>query len=244
MITMLEEFCLNAWPSLQTQFYDGWILRFAEGYTRRSNSVSPLYPSKRNLAQKIQDCESNYQSRNLPVIFKMTSAVHPENLDQQLNARGYQMDAMTSVQTVPLADLEFPTSPKYKLFTQIDDTWVNAFCTMGKLSEHRRSIMLRILENITNQFCYILVEKNGQPVATGLGVMEHGYVGLYDILTHEEHRNQGYGKAVVNAILNWAKQNGAHTSYLQVMCNNPPALHLYEKIGYKEVYTYWYRVKK
>jgi N-acetylglutamate synthase len=244
MIPMLEEFGLNAWPALQTQFYDGWILRFAEGYTRRANSVNPIYPSKRNLVQKIQDCESIYQDRNLPVVFKMTPAVYPETLDQQLNARGYQLDAMTSVQTVPLAGLEFPTSPKYKLFTQIDESWLKAFCDMGNLTEHRSSVLRRILANITNQACYILIEKKGQAIATGLGVMERGYVGLFDIFTHEEHRQQGYGKAVVNAILNWGKQSGAHTSYLQVMCNNPPALNLYEKIGYKEQYTYWYRVKK
>jgi GNAT superfamily N-acetyltransferase len=243
MILTLEELALNAWPALQTQFYDGWILRYADGYTRRSNSVNPIYPSKRNLAQKIQDCESFYRSRNLPVTFKMTPDVYPENLDQQLEARGYILDAMTSVQTVELADLEFPTSPRYALFDHPNSSWFQAFCTMGKLSEKQRSILHGILGNITNKSCYVLIEKQGQAIATGLGVMERGYVGLFDIFTAEEYRKQGYGKAVVNAILNWAKQNGAHTSYLQVMCNNPPALHLYEKIGYKEQYTYWYRVK-
>ena len=35
----IEELTLNAWPPLQTQLYDGWLLGFSGGYTRRANSV-------------------------------------------------------------------------------------------------------------------------------------------------------------------------------------------------------------
>lgn len=38
-----EELQMNALPSLQTILYDGWVLRFAKGYTNRANSVNPIY---------------------------------------------------------------------------------------------------------------------------------------------------------------------------------------------------------
>lgn len=43
MSLQIEELALNAWPSLQTIVHHGWLLRFAEGYTKRSNSVQAIY---------------------------------------------------------------------------------------------------------------------------------------------------------------------------------------------------------
>ena len=79
-------------------------------------------------------------------------------------------------------------------------------------------------------------------IAVGLGVAENGFVGLFDLVTDEKFRNRGFGKELVLNLIEWGKQNGAQRAYLQVMLNNAPALHLYEKLGFREVYQYWYRV--
>ena len=38
----VEEVCLNAWPALQEIHYDGWLIRLADGQTRRTNSVNVI----------------------------------------------------------------------------------------------------------------------------------------------------------------------------------------------------------
>ena len=84
---------------------------------------------------------------------------------------------------------------------------------------------------------------NGQPVACGLGVCEGDKVGLFDIVTEPSQRGKGLGQQLIAGILAWAVDNGAQTAYLQVMLNNEAALRLYEKLGFREIYQYWYRIK-
>ena len=89
MIRKIEELSMNAWPSLHTKLYDGWVLRFSDGYTRRANSVSPIYESTVPLDEKIDFCEKEYKLHNLPAIFKITKASTPQGIDERLEERGY-----------------------------------------------------------------------------------------------------------------------------------------------------------
>jgi ribosomal protein S18 acetylase RimI-like enzyme len=45
-------------------------------------------------------------------------------------------------------------------------------------------------------------------------------------------------------LVNWGKEYSAKCAYLQVVLENVPALNLYSKMGFKERYQYWYRIKR
>lgn len=62
--------------------------------------------------------------------------------------------------------------------------------------------------------------------------------------TAPEHRKKGYGTQLVASMLQQAQQNGATHAYLQVMKENVPARRLYAKLGFQELYDYWYRVPR
>jgi N-acetylglutamate synthase len=243
MITTLEELSLNAWPAHQTLLYDGWILRFANGYTRRANSVNPLYPCSLDLEEKIAFCESTYQKQNLDVVYKLTSASRPENLDAILEAKGYKNDSQTSVQLLELGLLDLKQASGVELKAALSDPWLDAFCRMSTVDDRRRESLRRILLNIVPQRCFASLTMDKKVIAAGLGVLQAGFVGLFDIVVDPAFRSQGYGRRIVEGILYWGKRNGAQQSYLQVMLNNAPALHLYSKIGFTENYQYWYRVR-
>ncbi|MBL8653878.1 MAG: GNAT family N-acetyltransferase, partial [Alphaproteobacteria bacterium] len=40
-IETLERRAFAAWPALRTATRDGWVMRFADGHTKRANSINP-----------------------------------------------------------------------------------------------------------------------------------------------------------------------------------------------------------
>ena len=106
----LEEVSLNAWPALQQMLLDGWLLRFAKGYTRRANSINPLYGSSMDIDEKIDRCETIYVQKGLPVVFRLTPFATPSDLDHNLERRHYERVALTHVQHVDLTHQELPVA--------------------------------------------------------------------------------------------------------------------------------------
>ena len=249
MVTNIEELSLNAWASLQTVLYDGWILRFANGYTKRANSINPLYSSSLDIGEKIRFCEDLYREKKLPVVFKMKSSVYPINLDEILGADGYQKQSPTSVQTIDLKTINLHVHSEPLKWGQVEikdsltTEWLENFCRMSAVSELNRMTLQEILTNIVPRHIFVSLKTDGWVVACGLGVLQSGYIGLFDIVTNKDFRGRGYGQQLVTSILAWGIQNMAKNAYLQVMLDNAPALRLYSKIGFFEQYQYWYRTK-
>ena len=244
MITALEELSLNAWPSHQTLLYDGWTLRFANGYSKRANSVNPIYASSLDLGEKIEFCEHIYREQKLAVVFKLTPAACPSDLDEILMAKGYRKDSPTSVQLLELGSTKVNIAREAVLEGSLSAEWLDAFCRMSGMNEIQRLALQQILLNILPDRCFASLTVEDSIVAAGMGVLQNGSIGLFDILVDKDFRNRGYGRQIVESLVFWGKQNGARNSYLQVMLNNPPALHLYSKIGFLEKYQYWYRIKR
>lgn len=243
MIRTLEELAMNAWPSLQAMLYDGWVLRFAGGYTKRANSVHPLYSGSVNVEEKIQVCEQAYQGKKLDVVFKMTAAAQPENLDRVLEAKGYKADSDTSVQILELDNANESPAQSALMTEELSEEWLSAFCRLSQVCHERELVLRQILYNLVPAKCFASIRYQEQVVACGLGVAQGQFIGLFDIVTDVNSRGRGFGRRLLLNILAWGKSKGAQTAYLQVMLNNGPALHLYSKLGFREIYKYWYRIK-
>ncbi|MDR1003098.1 MAG: GNAT family N-acetyltransferase [Oscillospiraceae bacterium] len=242
-VLLYEELSLNAHPALQTQLYDGWLLRFANGYTNRANSISPLYPSSLDLHEKITECESRYFSLKLPAVYKLTD--HSDlGLDKVLDDLGYAIVTPTYVMDMDLNSLEFPTGDCV-ITSRADDNWLNAYFRFSNYTDNVKiETAKQILNNVRSTMICGRILKQGVSVACGSAVIERGYMALLNIVVDEPQRGKGYGREICESLLAASKNLGAHTAYLQVVQDNQKAINLYTKLGYKTLYSYWYRVKR
>lgn len=244
MIHTLEELAMNAWPALQTLLCDGWVLRLANGYTKRANSVHPLGAPRQPLETQIATCEAIYRARGQRAVFKLTPASRPAELDAALAARGYRLDSPTSVQTVALEHCAASAAPHVRWENHPSPEWQAAFCSLSRVEARHQQTLGHMLANLVPAACFASLRAGDEVIACGMAVSERGFVGLFDIVVAEEQRRQGYGRQLVTSLLAWGREQGAHTAYLQVMLNNPPALRLYAGLGFAEVYRYWYRIQE
>ena len=239
-IRQLEELTLNALPTLETLHYDGWLLRLAGGYPRRANSIQLLYPSLLPLEEKIAYCEAQYTARGIKTVFKLTAAA-PRELESLLKARGYVEDSVTAVQMLDLAGVDPAlTSPDVLIEPRLTDSWLVDYARMNDLNPTRAATMRAILATVPRETAFIRLRRDGETAALGLGVVDQGWIGLYDVVTDRRVRRQGHGRALLLNLLKWGKARGAHQAYLQVMLDNAPALALYAGLGFNEAYRYWY----
>lgn len=243
-IRRLEEITLSALPAMQTAFYDGWVLRASQGYTRRANSVNPIYPSSQALERKIDFCEGWFKAHKLPTIFKLTPGSQPDNLDVALETRGYIREAETHVKVMNLDGLQAPGDGKVELLSQPNDAWQGHFFRMNGVQERFFPVMQYMLNSISLPMCCAAVYHHDAVAAVGLAVLDDRFVSLYDIVTSPEHRNQGLGEQLLLHLLHWGRAQGAQQGCLAVVASNASAVRLYEKVGFRMVYPYWYRVGK
>ena len=237
----LERLAFRTRPSLETVEYDGWVLRFADGYTKRANSVNPHFGSTLPASTKIAQCEALYRERGLPTIFRLTPFSQPTVLDQVLASVGYSMVDRSLVMTASIdrvQDLDINSVVHAE-----GDTWLAAFDQLCRLKPFEQAAHRRIVEAKRETQCFAMIEQGGSPIACGLGVLVDDAVGLFDLFTSEAHRRNGHGAAIVGSILYWAHRQGGRTGFLQVHSQNTPARRLYEQFGFEVTYPYWYRVK-
>ncbi len=237
----VEEASLNSWPALHQTVFDGWMLRFAKGFTKRANSVVPIYPSSLPLPDKVRYCENLYARERLKTIFRLTDLQQNDALDGYLAERGYEHLDPTKVMIRPITNEYANPAGSYQASYLGLDDWLTCYRSLTGMPEDASALHRMLLNAITHECAFAVLSDTSGPVACGLAVLEHELVGLFDIYAHPEHRGRGLGRALVGDLLHWGANGGARFAYLQVIANNAPARALYQGLGFSDLYNYWYR---
>ena len=221
---------------------DGWVARFARGFTGRANSVVPLDEGSLDPVEKITFFEALYAAHGLPPTFKLTASSRPAGLEALLASRGYRETRRASVRVCHDLSRAAATDSLQAHPEPFAD-WTDSVVAFRAFSPADASTLAGILAAIALPRRFVVSTDDQGVAACALGVLEAEWVGLYDIVTRPDARRRGHASKVVASLLSWARDNGASSAYLQVTADNAPAQALYARFGFGEAYQYAYHAR-
>jgi N-acetylglutamate synthase len=235
-IAQIESASYSSWPAKELVEYDGWQLRFADGFSRRANSLLPIGRSRLDLDVKLAFSADWFEQRGMGLVVRCTPSCEP-GVDEELARRGFAREGDTSVMVADLSALDPSAIPD----STPDARWWDTMAELWGIRPKVRPAWRGIIERIDLSAAFGTKVVGGVGVAAGLGVLDGSWLGLFEIVVHPEQRRRGYGREVTRSLLGWGKRHGATHAYLQVVSGNEPAIRLYEDLGFRYAYPCWYR---
>jgi len=101
----------------------------------------------------------------------------------------------------------------------------------------RETTAQRIAEGMSNIF-WLGIKVNGKLASIGSVRLTDWGSNIGTIATHEAYRNKGYATSIVSALVKEILQK-SNLALIHVFRDNPPAIKVYEKVGFKPYRSYF-----
>lgn len=239
-VETFERAGLEAWPGIDVKWDGNWVRRAAGGYTKRANSAQCFDPNDdADVEDRIIGASSWLIVRGVKPVFRITPLSAPA-LNEALDDAGWDEIDQSHLYAMPLAAQE--PDEKGKILPLLDPAFLAA---QQKLQGHDDAMMVRmraLLAVMAVPATGIVVEREGEVVASGLMAISNGIVITGNVITDPGRRRQGLAGAMMRTGLNWAHQKGATIAALNVQADNPAAQALYSGLGFAHQYDYHYRI--
>ncbi|HSH01366.1 MAG TPA: GNAT family N-acetyltransferase [Anaerolineae bacterium] len=239
-IETLELGLMSAWPAARSVWHNGWVLRWTNGYSKRANSVTPIYKRGADLAKQVAWCEQYYKGLGWNVIFRETPLGDGAEMAAYLEGNGY---ARFDKSIVPIRELsekiELNQNVVWEDWSTRAVSWVSLAAKFrgDDAGEHEH---VALLERIVNERVLAVGYVDKEPVVIGVGVRFGQWVSIFEVLVAKDRRREGWGRAITERFMSWGKDRGATHACLQVVRANEAAYKLYETLGFENAYEYIY----
>jgi ribosomal protein S18 acetylase RimI-like enzyme len=212
-IRNLEHAAALAWPGVEQEWVEGWLVRFGHGCTRRANSAVPLNVSAGADVRAIVDW---YSARDVAPL-----VAAPDRLLRL--PPGVSTDAENLVMT---GDLPAATSgDAVSIAPRPDGEWLRLY---------RREVPIDVLTAVVDgevAFATIAGAAVGRGAVTAAPDGTR-WVGLSALHVDVASRGRGLARTLCAALLSWGTSRGASRAYTQVLADNAAAIALYESMGF------------
>jgi GNAT superfamily N-acetyltransferase len=205
--------------------------------TKRANSVL-CTGDPGETATAIETAERFYAGRSLPAVFQVSPAARPYALDELLAGRGYTVVDPTLIM---IRELDRPYGDhRVTIGEEPSPEWLDLWWSVDGRYGSQLPTAAKILTGVAAS--YASIEEDGAVLATGRGVVQGEWLGIYCMAVAPPARRRGLGREVLRALLDQGRDRGCTRSYLTVVESNAGARALYEQEGFRVAGRYHYRV--
>jgi GNAT superfamily N-acetyltransferase len=255
-IIALERVADRAWPAPVVEHRDGWLLRYADGWTNRANSALPLGTDATPVAQTVQACVAFYRERGVLPKIAVPLPVR-RDVARYLEAAGWVGQPTVLVRTANLDQVSAPAQ-KIELLPRPSSELLALIARRKGASQRgtseertgpcpndsaaRTQGLPPAAEHVLNavpQVRFALARAaDGALVAGARGVVVDDWLHLGLVEVVPQARRQGLAGALWAALAGWASGLGATRAVLQVEERNEAAARLYASVGFRTHHTY------
>jgi len=163
------------------------------------------------------------------------------DIDEMLDNYRFKKIDISKVKMININSIANQVAANIAISNRLETEWTDAYFEFSNLQEKEKQLTaIEMLGRIPGLLITSIKKVDNKIVGVGLGIINTNYIGLFDIIVDKKYREYGYGKEIVVNLLAEAKRRKINNAYLQVVENNKAANSLYDKIGFKDVYRYWY----
>jgi N-acetylglutamate synthase len=237
LIAALEERLLHVWPAVTTHMIDGWAVRFAGGYTGRSNSASAIVPGARIDEPFVARIVAMYNQEKLIPQFRVSPVAHAGSA-KVLQQRGFVSRGLAHTMIADIKSQHLKHDSRMHLSTHPDMSWCVGVTSRQEEAKRNPDALHAIVSRIQVPVQFATVVVDGEAVGFGVAAIDRGWMELGSIVMDAKHRGKGLGRALVSTLLNWAADQNVDNAFLQVDVTNATALDLYRSLGFEVLYDY------
>jgi ribosomal protein S18 acetylase RimI-like enzyme len=240
-VAALEQISSLGWPALETRQLGDWVLRSAQGFTGRANSVLPLGSPGQPIERALAEVVSWYRARGVTPRFQVPLPLC-QDLDDELATRGWTGFDPVRVLVADLDAVRMLTDRRDgvgppRVSSRPDDAWLAAY---HYRDQELPAVAREVMSGGAEPLFVSLADGTGV-VAVARGAVDEGWLGVTAVEVAAHARRLGLGRTLMHDLLEAGRTRGARFTYLQVAEENVPARAFYERLGFRDHHGYHYR---
>lgn len=249
MIKTCEEILINSNPSISERMENGFFIRFLSN--QYPCIIYALHDKKNSLSQRIKYNEKLLKQKGQNPSYRILYTDEYRILDEELFKHGYEKICEGNVKYMDINKIQkelftFASFIENGVFIEpkLEKFWMEQYRRFKGMEEYQTEIFVDNMRRTEEEFYYFTLMKEGKIIGQAYGGIDHGIFVICDVVIDPKYEGLSYDNRLIMSMLSYAYKNEIKLVIMAVEDEEESTIELLHKIGFKDGYRFWQRMKK